>query len=452
MNRIPPHQEDFVALEGRCVLDNMTMGNDLTEIVLKLVTNGGVGQVYKGLRLRDMVQNFYTNYASGPPETRPDNDSIHKIIRDILKGGSDELDLKSTRIVEKVDGLYCRAGWHLREDDSAYCGDMFVSSSQVNLACTHPSQKNYLNDSSMSGTSRQTKRRKGDSRASIPFSPERLSNENQGSQSNSSTSPKFKCYDCGKDKFDNFEKLERHDYTHHPHEVFICPFINADGKRCHHMKTRKDNFRKHSLAEHKIDQSQPQNQWYKEQLEESVHQIHDRSHEVCPFCPKVLHDRKESRRHVLGHQKNGHSKELDRVFKHRCPDPLCGAKDHWKSSKDIPAPFRQREQNSKPPMPGEIDGGDSDNDGENQGGSNLGESSSGDSWRGNGTGTDQGNNGNSGSKRDSNEGSRHYRSGPSGNESGYQCQYQSEEASVLCLHRNSLRKSNIHSSPQSSAF
>jgi serine/threonine protein kinase len=441
-------QESSVSSVVTCL--DKKRASELTDTVLSHVKGRELIKPFEVGELTFEIQSFYKGVADGP-ESRPGYHSMFQNIRDILDDKDGDSESKSYLIVKKVDGLYCSSGWHLRpeeaasHDDSGCYDDTSGSqqhprSGQPNPVFSLPSQKKRPSSGSVNESSRPTKSQKIQCGAQVPSSQTHSHHEHQPI-GNSSTSRIFKCYDCGKEKFDTFEKLERHDYTHHPHEVFICPFINDDGKRCHHMKTRKDNFRKHSLTEHDIDLSLPGNQWYKKGLEYNVHQIHDRSHRVCPFCGKDLHNREESRHHVLEHQKNEHPKELDRVFKHCCPDPFCGEKDHWKSSKDIPQPFRrQQERKSKPPMPDETDGEDSDDDGENQEGSNLWESPSSGWTGGNGTGTDQGNNGNSSSERDPNGGSR-YTLGPSYR---YQCQYQSEEASVLRLHRNSLRKSNVH--------
>jgi hypothetical protein len=298
---------------------------------------------YTALTLKNEIQTFYSTNARGPEEKRPPDESVLNIIC-ALRDKS--MDIKSMLIVDEVEKLYFEASWALKDE-----GPRAVSFErprpQRNQLTLQPqpaaveqsppfsSPSKRSSEISQSRTSRSAKRsRPHSSSQTFTTAP----SESRTSLSQNQTTRVHQCY-CGycEKTFASLKLWKKHDNTHHP--LYFAACVQKD---CPHVTLRQDSMNQHFIEHHR--EKNPSDPELKARQRDHEFVILDRCHSSCIYCEKdfAINDAKRSKKHIVLHQKNETPEVLRGKYRHRCADPNCGRKGHWKTSRFVKPENRQR--------------------------------------------------------------------------------------------------------------
>ena len=323
------------------------------ELIESYVKEDGSKPNVTVMRLGPVLERFYASHTRSTKFSdpgSPSKDDLEDIIYNILNDGTKSLNSKRRNILREVDLLYGRYGYYVPRRIDHDSG-VFMSMSQERQAGrvtqiheipTPPLQHDGKRprEKTPPGTvghrTPDPKRYRMEASGvqqppSLRISQQRVSQ----SLSNSQTEQKT-CLEpeCGKSLKGMKGIMQHTKNVHFPAKVWIC-HLEADGKPCNTMMTRKDNFfgiSGHFWQRHSID---PDNKQLKTELSAKLRtsDLMNSYHRVCTRCPNRvdLSSRKEFFDHMRGHYDGRFETG---PYLHRC-----GTDHNWKNNRSIPEEY-----------------------------------------------------------------------------------------------------------------
>lgn len=309
--------------------------------------------------IRDKVQAIYRQFAETPDPSRPDGQGILDVVFGLTGKTSSDPRSKAATMVDRIDHLYATAHWHLRgsfevqENPGAETSDSGMGTS-IPPSSQADARRKRTKTRSNASRSTSPKRQRQHSTSSDPsLAPGQARSEANSSRSRGTQSIKrrYRCYSDGCKRKDNpwittWVGFKKHFRTHMPTVAVICPFVHDSGVACKDVfesEHYRSNLKTHLRTTHNVDLNNLKFARFETYMKDymtpkNLIQIRDRFHTKCLFCNAPFDDRKKSQDHILEHQENGWTEQLDAehaIHRHDCGDTRCGTEKYWKSSQQI---------------------------------------------------------------------------------------------------------------------
>lgn len=328
----PAGHNPSISLGKRYTDNDIKIRNKLFDIICKELRefeDKNLNEVFIASEMKEKIQAFYRNVASGRETTELDvsiaNDILEIIRNDAVPWG----DMKSMKIAEAVPKIYSGAGWIFLELQTYPPREQ--SSTPTFSGSLYEANPNFL-------VSPQPPKRRSD------YTPS-MSTASSFSKRLKVSSYKYNCYysHCDAHPPDPKE-IGRHSKTHNPYEFTACIVPG-----CPLISLRKDVVENHCLKVHKAymeSLSEEELKGLRKRIRRNTFIIKDRTHDHCVFCDKTLprgtwEDCRKSHVHILDHLRDMATTPL--VFRHSCSNKdECGTKDYWRTSLSVQPENRER--------------------------------------------------------------------------------------------------------------
>lgn len=317
----------------KCILEDYFATSDLLKRLEGLVAIHPKGLHEGVLHTRlvdDVIKPFYDKYACGPADS-PSDVSLLVSIEKFAP-------VSFTAVVKEIDKIYFQAGWRLKRQQPKVASSILQDANSTSAqsrsktrSAQHQPPPTKRRQKSPTGTTLSWKRSKGDSTQQSFAS---AVTDSHTSVSRIIATKVYPCCLCKKVS-QSIRKWKTHYDSHFP----LC-FRACDA--CGIIASRPDSMSQHCDSEkhgRNVLGLEPSQDPFKHK-----YIIRDGGHECCIYCTQHFNgwESRKKRDHIVDHVKIGDAEYLKSLFNHRCKDPKCGKRNHWKNSKYTLLENRQR--------------------------------------------------------------------------------------------------------------